>query len=124
MYANLLNKLVTTRRAIENNNTPRSQVIEPASWWRGFKALLSQCVSFSSIKAGRVSSAYTIRHVAPRTTHLISYLETKTDAAAIALLPAMAQDYIKTLTLLEKVIRLLVVVLETLILSREAHTFA
>eukprot|EP00983_Pelagomonas_calceolata_P008665 282649-Pelagomonas_calceolata.AAC.1 len=53
MYAN---KLVTTRRAIENKNTTRSQVMEPAWWWRG--ALLSQCVSFSLIDGGGVSSAY------------------------------------------------------------------
>eukprot|EP00983_Pelagomonas_calceolata_P057368 1145039-Pelagomonas_calceolata.AAC.4 len=26
-------------------------------WWRGFKALLSQCVPFSLADAGRVSSA-------------------------------------------------------------------
>eukprot|EP00983_Pelagomonas_calceolata_P012422 397854-Pelagomonas_calceolata.AAC.1 len=55
MYAN---KLVTTRRAIENEITSRSQVMESgafnnppdphqnflfvASWWRGLKALLSQ----------------------------------------------------------------------------------
>eukprot|EP00983_Pelagomonas_calceolata_P027892 874979-Pelagomonas_calceolata.AAC.1 len=44
MYAN---KLVTTRRAMENKNTSRSQVMELASWWRGLTALLNQCVSFS-----------------------------------------------------------------------------
>eukprot|EP00983_Pelagomonas_calceolata_P075422 1153006-Pelagomonas_calceolata.AAC.5 len=72
MYANKL----TTRRAIENKNAPRSQVMEPvasnnspdplenlifvASWWRGFKALLSQCVPFSLIDIGRVYSAYVV----------------------------------------------------------------
>eukprot|EP00983_Pelagomonas_calceolata_P039615 1137252-Pelagomonas_calceolata.AAC.1 len=54
MYAN---KLVTTRRANENKNTSCSQVMEPVSWWRGFKALLSQCGPFSLIDVGRVSSA-------------------------------------------------------------------
>eukprot|EP00983_Pelagomonas_calceolata_P066733 1149181-Pelagomonas_calceolata.AAC.1 len=31
-----------------------------ASWWRGVKPLLSQCVSFSSYDIGRVSSAYIV----------------------------------------------------------------
>eukprot|EP00967_Tisochrysis_lutea_P105795 scaffold161545_cov15-Tisochrysis_lutea.AAC.1 len=31
-----------------------------AFWWRGLTALLSQCVSFSLIDVGRVSSAYAI----------------------------------------------------------------
>eukprot|EP00983_Pelagomonas_calceolata_P017768 557650-Pelagomonas_calceolata.AAC.2 len=30
------------------------------TWWRGFTALLSQCVSFSLIDIGRVSSAYIV----------------------------------------------------------------
>eukprot|EP00983_Pelagomonas_calceolata_P045099 1139554-Pelagomonas_calceolata.AAC.1 len=55
MYANML---VTTRRAIENKNTSCSRVMEPASWWRGLMALLSQCVSFSLNDVGRISSAY------------------------------------------------------------------
>eukprot|EP00983_Pelagomonas_calceolata_P047212 1140533-Pelagomonas_calceolata.AAC.1 len=55
MYAD---KLVTTRHAIESNNTSHSQVLEPTSWWRGLAALLSQCVFFSSIDVGKVSSAY------------------------------------------------------------------
>eukprot|EP00983_Pelagomonas_calceolata_P068664 1150027-Pelagomonas_calceolata.AAC.2 len=57
MYAN---KLVITRRAIENTITFCSQVMEPAPWWRGFKALLSQCVPFPSIDVGRVFSAYVV----------------------------------------------------------------
>eukprot|EP00983_Pelagomonas_calceolata_P125975 1161262-Pelagomonas_calceolata.AAC.7 len=62
MYAN---KLVTTRHAIESKNTPCNHVMElegirlitllipirifflQSSWWRGFKALLSQRVPFS-----------------------------------------------------------------------------
>eukprot|EP00983_Pelagomonas_calceolata_P065218 1148493-Pelagomonas_calceolata.AAC.4 len=68
------NKLVTTRHAIENNITSRSQVMEPgassnpldpqkhfyltALWWRGLTALLSQCVSFSLIDVGRDPCAY------------------------------------------------------------------
>eukprot|EP00983_Pelagomonas_calceolata_P119987 1160657-Pelagomonas_calceolata.AAC.7 len=67
------NKLVTTRRAIKIKTTCCSQVMEPgasnnppdshynllfvASWWRGLKTLLSQCVPFSLIDVGRVSSA-------------------------------------------------------------------
>eukprot|EP00983_Pelagomonas_calceolata_P014432 459925-Pelagomonas_calceolata.AAC.1 len=73
MYAN---KLVTTRHAIENNNTFRSQVMEPgasnnppdphqnllfvALWWRGFKALLNRCAPFSLIDVGRASFAYVV----------------------------------------------------------------
>eukprot|EP00983_Pelagomonas_calceolata_P065141 1148457-Pelagomonas_calceolata.AAC.1 len=57
MYAN---KLITTRRAIENNDTSHSQVMESALWCRGLTALLSQCVSFSSIGVGRVSSVYVV----------------------------------------------------------------
>eukprot|EP00983_Pelagomonas_calceolata_P071559 1151300-Pelagomonas_calceolata.AAC.1 len=53
MYAN---RLVTTRRALENKNTSRSQSL----WWRGLTALLSQCVSFSLIDVGRGSSAYAV----------------------------------------------------------------
>eukprot|EP00983_Pelagomonas_calceolata_P007350 240133-Pelagomonas_calceolata.AAC.1 len=52
------NKLVTARRAIENNNTPHRQVLERALWWRGLTALLSQCVPFSLDDVGRVPSAY------------------------------------------------------------------
>eukprot|EP00983_Pelagomonas_calceolata_P001470 49367-Pelagomonas_calceolata.AAC.1 len=75
MYAN---KLVTARRAFENKNTSRSQVMEPgpsnkppnlhynllfeAPWWRGFRALVSQYVPFTFkfklIDVGRVYSAY------------------------------------------------------------------
>eukprot|EP00983_Pelagomonas_calceolata_P004271 139255-Pelagomonas_calceolata.AAC.1 len=63
MYANKLQgHFKATRRAIENNfkNTSRSQVMEPALWWRGFKAPPSQCVPFSLIDLGRVSSAYVV----------------------------------------------------------------
>eukprot|EP00983_Pelagomonas_calceolata_P063184 1147622-Pelagomonas_calceolata.AAC.9 len=51
MYAN---KLVTTRRAIENKDTSCGQVMEPALWWWGLTALLSQCVSSSLIDVGRI----------------------------------------------------------------------
>eukprot|EP00983_Pelagomonas_calceolata_P129742 1161631-Pelagomonas_calceolata.AAC.1 len=57
MYAN---KLVTTRRAIENNNTSHSQMKLVASWWMRLTALLGQRVSFSSNDVGRVSSAYVL----------------------------------------------------------------
>eukprot|EP00983_Pelagomonas_calceolata_P080024 1154959-Pelagomonas_calceolata.AAC.4 len=45
------NKLVATRCVI-------GILCFVASWWRGLMALLSQCVSYSLIEVGRVSSAY------------------------------------------------------------------
>eukprot|EP00983_Pelagomonas_calceolata_P045398 1139723-Pelagomonas_calceolata.AAC.2 len=56
----MANKLVTTRRANENNHTSDSQVLEPAWWWRGLTALLSQRAFFSLIDVRRVSSAYVL----------------------------------------------------------------
>eukprot|EP00983_Pelagomonas_calceolata_P017363 544738-Pelagomonas_calceolata.AAC.6 len=44
--------------AFSNPQDPHWNLIFVASWWRGFKALLSQCVPFSLIDVGRVSSAY------------------------------------------------------------------
>eukprot|EP00983_Pelagomonas_calceolata_P044694 1139414-Pelagomonas_calceolata.AAC.1 len=61
---------------MENSYASHSQVLEPgasnnppdprwpfffaALWWRRLTALLSQCVSFSLIDVGRVSSAYVV----------------------------------------------------------------
>eukprot|EP00983_Pelagomonas_calceolata_P057611 1145147-Pelagomonas_calceolata.AAC.3 len=93
MYAN---KLVTTRRAIENKDTSRSQVMEPgasnnppdphwgilfvALWWRGFKALLSQYVPFSLIDVGRVSSAY-VAHSEVVTSGIWASMATSSDVS-------------------------------------------
>eukprot|EP00983_Pelagomonas_calceolata_P043767 1139038-Pelagomonas_calceolata.AAC.4 len=73
----------TARHAIENNDTSHSQVLDSASawsqvlpvilqipissfyfaalWWRGLKALLSQCVAFCFAVVGIVSSAYVMQ---------------------------------------------------------------
>eukprot|EP00983_Pelagomonas_calceolata_P090219 1157393-Pelagomonas_calceolata.AAC.9 len=39
---------------------PHQHLLFVALWWRGFKALLSQCVPFSLIGVGRVSPAYVV----------------------------------------------------------------
>eukprot|EP00983_Pelagomonas_calceolata_P078469 1154267-Pelagomonas_calceolata.AAC.1 len=46
--------------ASNNPPDPHYNILFVASWWRGPTVLLSQCVSFSSIDVGRVSSAYVV----------------------------------------------------------------
>eukprot|EP00983_Pelagomonas_calceolata_P081462 1155590-Pelagomonas_calceolata.AAC.1 len=47
-------------RASKNPSDPHYNFHFIAPWWRRFKALLSQCVPFSLIDVGRVSSAYVV----------------------------------------------------------------
>eukprot|EP00983_Pelagomonas_calceolata_P076315 1153376-Pelagomonas_calceolata.AAC.3 len=46
--------------ASNNPPDPQYNILFVASWWRGFKALLSQCVPFSLIDVGKASSAYVV----------------------------------------------------------------
>eukprot|EP00983_Pelagomonas_calceolata_P079714 1154828-Pelagomonas_calceolata.AAC.5 len=41
--------------ASNNPPDPHNNLLFVAAWWRGFKALLSRCVPFSLIDAGRTS---------------------------------------------------------------------